>query len=94
MIEKKHMKGNKKGDVLLYALSTCIWCRRTRKLLDELGIDYQVIEVDLIEDEKDKNSVRKQISKWNPEVSFPTMVINDNECILGFDEDKIKARLG
>lgn len=94
MIEKKHMKGSKKGDVLVYALSTCIWCKKTRKLLDDLGVDYEVIEVDLIEDPKDKEKVHKQIEKWNPDVSFPTVVINDSECIMGFDEDKIKTRLG
>lgn len=94
MVEKKHVQGKKKGDVLVYALSTCIWCKKTRKLLDELGVDYEVIEVDLIEDPKDKEKTHKQIQKWNPEVSYPTMVIDDSECILGFDEEKIKQRLG
>lgn len=94
MVEPKHMKGKKKGEVLVYALSTCIWCKKTRKLLDELGVDYQVVEVDLIDDMKDKDNVHDQIKKWNPEVSFPTMVIDDSECILGYDEDKIKQRLG
>ncbi len=94
MVEKKHVKGKKKGDVLVYALSTCVWCKKTRKLLDELGVDYEVIEVDLIEDPKDKEKVHKQIEKWNPEVSYPTMVINETECITGFDEEKIKQRLG
>lgn len=94
MIEKKHVQGKKKGDVLVYALSTCVWCKKTRKLLDDLGVDYQVIEVDLIDDQKEKETVHKQIKKWNPDISFPTTVIDDSLCIAGFDEEKLREKLG
>jgi glutaredoxin-like protein NrdH len=33
------------------------------------------------------------VEKWNPDLSFPTLVINDSKCIIGFKEDAIKAAL-
>lgn len=93
MVEKIHKPGVNKGDVLIYALSTCIWCRKTRKLLDEIGVEYTVIEVDLIDDVKDKDAIHKEVEKWNPDCSYPTIVINKKECITGFDEEKIRRVL-
>ena len=34
---------------MLYALSTCVWCRRTKQLLDQLGVEYDYVDVDLLE---------------------------------------------
>jgi len=90
MVEKKHVEGMKKGEILLYVLSTCIWCKKTKSLLNELGVEYDFIEVDLIEDLDEKKGVQKEIKKWNPELSFPTIVINEKDCIRGFEEDKIR----
>ena len=32
----------------------------------------------------------EELKKWNPRCSFPTIVINDSKCIVGFKEDDIK----
>ena len=40
------VEGADKGDVLLYALSTCHWCKKTRALLDELGVKYRYVYID------------------------------------------------
>ncbi len=90
-IEKKHESGTKKGDVILYTLSTCQWCRKTKDLLSELGIDYYYIDVDLAIGD-DQKKLTEEIKKFNPACSFPTMVINERDTIIGFDEDKIKEK--
>jgi len=89
----KHVAGKKKGDIILYALSTCIWCRRTKSLLDELGVEYKYVDVDMLE-EDEKDSVKKEIKKWNPECSFPTMVIDNNSCVVGYEPEKLKQKFG
>jgi glutaredoxin-like protein NrdH len=33
------------------------------------------------------------VRKWNPSVSFPTIVVNDTRCIIGFREDEIREAL-
>ena len=35
-----------------------------------------------------------QVRKWNPRVSFHTMVINGEKAIVGFQEEEIKEALG
>ncbi|MGF3585004.1 MAG: glutaredoxin family protein [Thermoplasmatota archaeon] len=93
MIKFEHVKGKNKGKILLYALSTCIWCKKTKEFLDKLGVDYQYIYVDLL-DEDDKDKAMEDIKKWNPSCSFPTMVFNNKKCIVGYKEDEIKEVLG
>ena len=88
----KHVKGENKGKIMLYALSTCVWCKKTRELLDDLGVEYYFIYVDYLEGDE-KGWTEEEIMKWNPRCSFPTLVINDKECIVGFKEEKIRETL-
>lgn len=77
---------------MLYALSTCGWCKKTKQFLDDLGVEYSYIFTDyLVGEEKDK--VLDEIRKYNPRCSFPTIVINDKKTIVGFKEDEIKEAL-
>lgn len=89
MIEYTYVKGMEKGQIRLYALSTCVWCKKTRKLLEKLGVSYEYIYVDLLEG-KARDAVMDEIEKWNPHGSFPTIVINEKESIIGFKEDRIR----
>ena len=93
MLKIEHVNGKNKGKIMLYALSTCVWCKKTRELLEDLGVDYSYVYVDLLKG-KEKDKVIEDIKKWNPRCSFPTIVINDKECIVGFQEDEIREALG
>ncbi|MGB2696649.1 MAG: glutaredoxin family protein [Candidatus Zixiibacteriota bacterium] len=92
-MDLKHVKGKSKGQVVLYALSTCGWCRKTKRLLNDLGVEYHYTDVDLLE-ENERDEVMKTVKRHNPKGSFPTIVIDDRKCISGFDEDEIKRELG
>ncbi|MFH1100417.1 MAG: glutaredoxin family protein [Methanobacteriota archaeon] len=84
-----HVSGKEKAKIMLYALSTCVWCKKTKQLLGKLGVAYDYVDVDLLEgDEKDR--VVKEIERWNPQCSYPTLVINNSRCIVGFKEDEIR----
>ena len=89
----EHVAGKNKGKVMLYALSTCGWCRKTKALLNDLGVEYDFTDVDLLKGEE-KDSTIKDIIKHNPSCSFPTLVINNDKCIVGFREDAIREALG
>jgi glutaredoxin-like protein NrdH len=88
----EHVNGKKKGKVMLYALSTCGWCARTKDLLRELGVEFSYIYVDLLED-KEQDDIMNEVEKWNPKGSFPTLVINDRKGIVGFRDDEIREAL-
>jgi len=91
-LEINHVNGKQKKNVMLYALSTCIWCRKTKMLLNELGVAYDYVDVDL-QTPEDQDKIVKIISKFNPTGGFPTIIINDSDCIKGFDEEKIREVL-
>jgi glutaredoxin len=84
-----HIIGINKGKVVMYGLSTCIWCKKTRQLLTDLGVDFDYIYVDLLT-ESEEEAVINEVSRFNPRGSFPTIVINDEKAILGFDEQAIR----
>lgn len=92
MVEMTHINGNDKGSIRLYALSTCGWCRKTKRLLDSLNVAYDFVFVDHLE-EKEREEAMDEVEKWNPRCSFPTLVYQDKKCIVGFKEDKIKELL-
>ncbi len=87
-----HVDGKKKGDIALYALSTCGWCGRTKQMLDKLGVEYSYVDVDLLVGQERKEAM-KEVERYNPSRSFPTIVIN-GKAIVGYREDEIKEALG
>jgi glutaredoxin len=92
MVKVEHIDGKDKGKIFLYALSTCIWCKKTKQLLKDLQVKFDYIFVDLLEDD-DKDKVMDELKEWNPRTSFPTLVINEEKVITGFKEDEIKEAL-
>ncbi len=88
----KHVTGKNAGPIMLYALSTCGWCAKTRALFEELGVAYDYEYVDHLQGDEKEHAMHV-IEKWNPSFSFPTIVIGDKKCIVGFKEDEIKKAL-
>ena len=88
----KRVEGTDKGRIVLYTLSTCMWCKMAKNLLHDLGVGYEYIDVDSLQPEE-KDAVKKEIKKWNPDGSYPTIVINDKESISGFDETEIREKI-
>ena len=88
-----HIEGEDKGKIVLYALSTCVWCKKTKKLLTELDVDFHYIYVDLLE-EDEIEKVLDEMKHHNSLCSFPTLVIDDKTCIVGYNEEMIMEALG
>ena len=91
-MEYEHVDGKDKGKIVLYALSTCIWCRRTKKLLGELGVAYDFVFVDQ-KSAAEKEMYKDEIRKHNPKCSYPTLVLNDERCIVGYQDRDIREAL-
>jgi glutaredoxin len=87
------VSGEDKGHIMLYALSTCVWCKKAKKILDDVGVAYSYLYVDMLEGDERENTV-VEVKNWNPACSFPTLVFNKETCIVGSDEEKIKEAIG
>jgi glutaredoxin-like protein NrdH len=88
----EHVNGKNKGTVMLYALSTCGWCRMTREFLTNLGVEYSYVYVDLLSGDE-LGQVTAELRKFNTKNSFPTLVINNNKVIIGFRNEEIEEAL-
>jgi glutaredoxin len=79
--------GKNRGNIKLYAISTCIWCKKTKALLDEKEVEYKYVFVDKLSGEE-KEKVKEELKEWNPACSYPTIIVN-GKCIVGFEEYEI-----
>nr|MDO8097555.1 glutaredoxin family protein [Candidatus Njordarchaeota archaeon] len=83
---------NKKHKVLIYALSTCVWCKRAKQLMNDNGIEYEYVDIDLCSP-KEQEEIKNDIMKRGGSIGFPCIIIDDKTLITGFREDKIKEVL-
>jgi glutaredoxin-like protein NrdH len=88
----EHVSGKNAGSIMLYALSTCGWCQKTRQLLEQMGVEYYYEYVDHLQGTK-KEEVIEAVKRWNPSCSFPTLVINNEKCIVGYQAEEIRKAL-
>jgi glutaredoxin-like protein NrdH len=79
--------------VMFYGLSTCIWCKRTREFLEDQSIQFDYIYVDKLKGQERQETI-EQVRRWNPAVSFPTIVIGNEQSVVGYKPEKIKEALG
>jgi glutaredoxin-like protein NrdH len=79
--------------VVLYALSTCVWCKMTKQFLKDNGVEFEYVNVDMCE-EDDKQKIRQEIQSKGGSLSYPTTIIDDKIVVTGFRKDQLKEALG
>ncbi|MCJ7806105.1 MAG: glutaredoxin family protein [Clostridia bacterium] len=77
--------------IKVYALSTCPWCKKVKKLLDDHNVEYDAIDVDLAQGE-DQAQALEEVEKLTGKRSFPVTVI-DGQVISGFKQEEIEGAL-
>jgi len=78
--------------IKVYALSTCIHCKKAKEFLDHQDLKFDCVHVDQLTGEERKCTV-EEIKKINPKLSFPTIIIGDT-VIVGFQKDDILKAIG
>ncbi|GMR04222.1 MAG: glutaredoxin family protein [Thermodesulfobacteriota bacterium] len=78
--------------VLLYALSTCPWCRKAKKLFNELNVEFDFVDYDLAgEDEQAR--IREEIKGSGADFAFPWVRI-DGRVVEGYNPEEYRELLG
>ncbi|MBU0497204.1 MAG: glutaredoxin [Candidatus Thermoplasmatota archaeon] len=81
---------NNNHSVLVFTLSTCGWCRKTKELLKDLNVQYEYIDLDQI-DSIEQTTTRAELKKYNPRCSLPTLVIDNGKLvIIGYKDHEIR----
>ncbi|MGD0822880.1 MAG: glutaredoxin family protein [Desulfomonilia bacterium] len=78
--------------IKIYTLSTCSHCKAAKKFLNDLNVRYEFIDVDLL-DTEEKAAILNEVRKYNPRLTFPTILCGD-KVIIGFQDREIKEALG
>lgn len=77
---------------LVYALSTCPYCKGARAYLTEKGVEFDVIEVDFLTG-AERETVLAEVKRVSGGMSFPVIVAGD-AVVVGFDRARIDELLG
>ncbi len=89
----EEVDGSKKEhDLVLFAISTCPHCRSARNFLDSNDIAYRFVYLDLLKGDEQRQVLGKA-EQYNPRKSFPTLVIDDDQVLVGFTEQDWSSKL-
>jgi len=91
MVNFTKVSGKNIGDVKLFALSTCVWCRKAKAFLNDRGIGYSYVDVDLLT-EAEADEVKNKWGKYT--WSYPTIAVNESETINGYNLEALKRLAG
>ncbi|MBF0539017.1 MAG: glutaredoxin family protein [Nitrospirae bacterium] len=89
--------------IVLFSLSTCPVCKKTKMFLDKKKVEYVLVELDLVDlDSRDK--LLAEVRKFNPRETFPTLVISSDrslqsqgkgeKVIVGYNEPELISEFG
>jgi len=80
-------------NVKVYALSTCGWCHKTLKWMEDNAVACDTVYVDKLEGPK-KEEIMGEVKKYNPNRSFPTVVIDGGRIVIvGFKPEQFEEEL-
>lgn len=72
--------------VSMYTLSTCPWCRKTKKYFKDRNIPFDFVDYDLA-DEKEKEKISQEMMKYTGHIAFPFVRIDD-QVIIGYNPEQ------
>lgn len=77
--------------ISMYTLSTCPWCRKTKKFFTERNVPFDFIDYDLA-DEATQQRIMKDMDGYKAS-GFPFVKIN-GDTVEGYNPDKYAKLLG
>lgn len=77
--------------VTIYALSTCLWCKKTKKYFEDRKIEFKAIDYDK-QDEARQEELMAEMRAHGGTGSFPFVKI-DNACTQGYDPQEFENLL-
>ena len=79
-------------DILVFALSTCMWCKKCKRFLNEEGMKYRYIDVDKI-DPGDKMKLLEHLrTTYEDRISYPFFTCKSGH-VVGYDPKQYKKLL-
>jgi glutaredoxin len=75
----------------MYTLSTCPWCRKTKKFFKDRNIPFDYVDYDLA-GEQEQERIGREMLKHTGHISFPFVCIDD-QVVIGWNPEKYEELL-
>ncbi len=75
---------NTEKKLTLFALTTCSFCKKAKAFLEENGFQYRYINMDKIDPDEKREFKEEFAGKFNKRLTYPTLLIDDEELLTGF----------
>lgn len=73
------------SEIFLFTISTCMWCKRGKRWLNQQGFQYSYLDIDKIPVEE-KNQLKTEIQEvFGVKPRFPFLVVNKTQCDSGYN---------
>jgi glutaredoxin len=91
LIEKlaKKVDGTKglNDNILIFTLSTCMWCKKCKTFLNDRNMTYRYIDVDKIEPQDKSEIINYLKSSYQDRISYPFLVCEKGH-VVGYNPNK------
>ena len=77
--------------VVIYALSTCPWCKKAKNYFSERGIPFESTDYDKADDAT-QQAIKEDCKAHGEEMSFPFVKIDD-DVVVGYAPAKYNKLL-
>ena len=77
--------------ITIYALSTCLWCRKTKKYFEDKKIPFEAVDYDK-QDEARQEAMMKEMKEAGCSASFPFTRIG-GDCVQGYAPEEFEKLL-
>ncbi|RLB55606.1 MAG: hypothetical protein DRI34_10340 [Deltaproteobacteria bacterium] len=76
------------GDIVLYMTRWCGYCKKTRQLLDSLGVPYQAKDIE--DDNRAREELMKEAVRQGVEITGVPVVRIGNHLVRGYNPQRIR----
>ena len=74
--------------VSIFTLSTCMWCKKCKRYLNEREIKFKYIDVDKITPDQKSKILQYLRENYKPDrISYPFLICDD-KFVVGYDPNK------
>ncbi|RPH39869.1 MAG: glutaredoxin family protein [Desulfobulbaceae bacterium] len=78
--------------IMLYSITTCVYCQSIKRILETFGLPYESADVDLLSGEA-RRALLVDLRQVNGRCTFPTLTVDD-KVIVGYKLPEIMDALG
>jgi glutaredoxin len=91
----KEVDGSKKDhDVIVFALSTCAFCRKAISFLKDNDVAFRYIYLDQVDVEKKREVKADLKGRFESVPVFPLLVVDEDVALSGFTESEWREAVG